>query len=313
VKVVADASVGKLKVTEHFFEVPRDYSNVEGRKLKLFARSVRKADKPADPSDEADQKKLPWMVYLQGGPGFGCSPPQEMHSTRVLLDRGYQILYLDQRGTGLSSPLSASTLGLLGDDPVQANYLKSFRADSIVKDCEAIRQALLADYPEEKQKWSLIGQSFGGFCITTYLSMYPEGLREAFVFGGLPPLVNGPDAVYERLFKKVIERNEAFYKKYPEDIERVQRIVTFLQKFGNSTVRLPLEGSLSARRFLQLGLHFGMHGGLDHIHNIVLRASSDLDSFGHLTRPTRSVIEKSLPFDDALIYSILHEPIYCQK
>lgn len=178
----------------------------------------------------------------------------------MILDRGYHVLCLDQRGTGLSSPLSASTLGLRGDDPVQANYLKSFRADSIVRDCEAIRKALTKDYPKEKQKWSVMGQSFGGFCCTTYLSQFPDGLREVFLLGGLPPLVDEPEEVYRRLYKKVIQRNETYYQKYPEDVGRVKQIVKLLQRFGNSTVRLPSEGSLSARRFQQLGLNFGFHG-----------------------------------------------------
>ena len=45
-----------------------------------------------------------------------------------------------------------------------------FRADSIVRDCEAIRSCLTADYPMDRRKWSVIGQSFGGFCAVTYLS-----------------------------------------------------------------------------------------------------------------------------------------------
>ena len=325
-----DHDPGKLRITEHFFEVPRDYSKPSAGTLKLFARSARKVDNPADPSEQDDKKKqLPWMLYLQGGPGFECRSPQNSAYTSAILDRGYQLLCLDQRGTGLSTPISASTLGLRGDDPVQANYLKSFRADSIVKDCEAIRKALTADYPREKQKWSIMGQSFGGFCCTTYLSMFPEGLREAFVFGGLPPLVKSPDQVYERLYKKVIQRNEAYYQKYPEDIERVKQIVRLLQRFGNNTVRVTSDGFLSARRFQQLGLNFGFHGGLDEVHgklpafecvenmliagaDIVLRASNELAQFGHLTRQTVNKIEQSLPFDDHVIYSILHESIYCQ-
>lgn len=305
---------GKLKITEHFFEVPRDYTKPSAGTLKLFARSARKAERPADNSDPEDKKrsKLPWLVYLQGGPGFECRSPQNNAWTNTILDKGYQLLCLDQRGTGLSTPVTASTLGLRGNDPVQANYLKSFRADSIVKDCEAIRKALTADYPAEKQKWTVMGQSFGGFCATTYLSFYPEGLKEVFIFGGLPPMVNGPDEVYERLYKKVIQRNEAYYQKYPEDVDRVKKIVTLLQKFGDSTVRLLSEGSLSARRFQQLGLRFGAHGGIDTVHELVLRASSDLSQFGHLTRGTLSSIEQSLSFDENILYSVLHEPIYCQ-
>ncbi|KAI9710559.1 MAG: hypothetical protein M1820_002695 [Bogoriella megaspora] len=304
---------GRLKVTEHLFEVPRDYSKPSAGNLRLFARSARKAEKPADPEeDEPKKKQLPWMVYLQGGPGFECRPPQANSYTNFILDKGYQLLFLDQRGTGLSTPISASTLGLRGDDPVQADYLKSFRADNIVRDCEAIRQALTSEYPESKRKWSVMGQSFGGYCITTYLSFFPQGLREAFLFGGLPPLVRGPDEVYKRLYKKVQQRNKVYYDKYPEDVDRVKKIIQLLQRFGNSTVRTPSEGSLSARRFQQLGINFGFHSGIDSVHELVLRASNDLELFGHLTRPTIARIEHAQGFDENVIYAILHEPLYCQ-
>ncbi|KAL9096376.1 MAG: hypothetical protein Q9165_001373 [Trypethelium subeluteriae] len=304
---------GKLRVTEHFFEVPRDYGKPEAGTLRLFARSAKKAEKPAAPEDDDPKKKqLPWMVYLQGGPGFECRPPQNYSWTNYVLDKGYQLLLLDQRGTGLSTPISASSLGLRGDDSVQATYLKSFRADNIVRDCEAIRQALTADYPEQKRKWSVMGQSFGGFCITTYLSFFPEGLREAFLFGGLPPVGHGPDEVYTRLYQRVQKRNKAYYEKYPEDVDRVKRILRLLQRFGNNTVRTPGEGSLTARRFQQLGIEFGFHSGIDSVHEIVLRAANDLEIFGHLTRPSLSQIEKALQFDDNAIYALLHEPIYCE-
>lgn len=259
---------GKLRIIEHFFQVPRDYSNPSSGTIQLFARSARKAEKPADyaPSNiPEDPKKaqLPWLVYLQGGPGFECRSPQNVAWTQTILDKGYQVLMLDQRGTGLSTAISQSALQLRGDEKVQAEYMKSFRADSIVKDCEAIRKALTADYPEEKRKWSIMGQSFGGFCCTTYLSFFPEGVKEAFVFGGLPPLRDGPDEVYERLYRRVKERNEKYYEKYPEDVERVRRVCKLLGRFGDTTVRVQGgEGYLSARRFLQLGIFFGKHGKL---------------------------------------------------
>lgn len=82
-----------------------------------------------------------------------------------------QVLFLDQRGTGLSSPISAATLALQGTAIKQAEYLKKFRADNIVRDCESVRKCLTACYPEYKKTWSLLGQSFGGFCSVTYLSL----------------------------------------------------------------------------------------------------------------------------------------------
>ena len=81
-----------------------------------------------------------------------------------------------------------------------------------MKDCEAIRQTLTKDYPEHKKKWSVLGQSFGGFCIVNYLSRFPGGLREVFTTGGLPPLVKQPDDVYRRLLRmkaNAIERGSS--------------------------------------------------------------------------------------------------------
>ncbi|KAF2685839.1 proline iminopeptidase [Lentithecium fluviatile CBS 122367] len=308
---------GKLRITEHFFQVPRDYTNPSLGTIQLFARSAHKDEKPADysPSTPEDPKKsqLPWLVYLQGGPGFECASPQHSTWTNFILDKGYQVLSLDQRGTGLSTAISQSSLQLRGDEKVQAEYMKAFRADSIVKDCEAIRKALTADYPEEKRKWSIMGQSFGGFCCTTYLSFFPKGVKEAFLFGGLPPLRTGPDEVYERLYPRVKKRNEGYYAKYPEDVERVKRIVKLLSRFGDTTVRVQGgEGSLSARRFLQLGLYLGFHGGFDTIHALILRADNDLTLFGHLTRPTVLAIEAAQSWDTNIIYALLHEPCYNQ-
>jgi pimeloyl-ACP methyl ester carboxylesterase len=249
-------------VTEYHFEVPRDWSSPAlSPPLTLFARAARRQHSPADPTGEDKGAAQPWMAYLQGGPGFGCAFPQSSAWATTLMDRGYQVLCLDQRGTGLSEPLSASALGMRGDERAQARFLRAFRADSIVRDCEAVRKALTAGWPAEKQKWSIMGQSYGGFCATTYLSFAPEGLREVFVFGGLQPLVEQPDEVYRATFRRVAKRNEGYYQKFPEDVEKVQKIVTFLQRFGNTTVRDTSDtGFMTARRFLQLGLGFGFHG-----------------------------------------------------
>ena len=311
--------LGKLRITEHFFSVPRDHSTPSLGNIQLFARSCQRADTPIVPSppdqssSEKKQSPLPWLVYLQGGPGFECRHPANSAWTQTILDKGYQILFLDQRGTGLSNAISASTLQLRGNEAVQAQYLKSFRADSIVRDCEAVRKALTADYPEDRQKWSVIGQSFGGFCATTYLSFYPEGLREVFLFGGLPPLVSQPDEVYKKLFDRVARRNLDYYRKHPTDVERVDRIVRFLERCEDNRVKFDEDGAyLSPRRFLQLGLEFGRHGGIDAVHEIVLRCDSDLKQFGHLTRPTTMAIEQNGSFDSNVLYALLHEPIYCQ-
>lgn len=81
---------------------------------------------------------LPMMVpYLNssiGGPGFECGAPNGHPVTNFLFEKGYQVLYLDQRGTGLSTPISPATLSRCGKTPQeQADYIKLFRADNIGK------------------------------------------------------------------------------------------------------------------------------------------------------------------------------------
>ncbi|KAI0997244.1 Proline iminopeptidase [Podosphaera aphanis] len=298
---------GMLKVSELFFEAPVDYSNPKFGSIQLFARSVLKFENSI--KIEKDTQK-PWLVYLQGGPGYGCPAPQNSPLTKTILEKGYQILFLDQRGTGLSNPISADSLALHGDAQTQFNYLKHFRADNIVRDCEAIRGILTQAYPTELKKWSVFGQSFGGFCVFTYLSKYPNGLREAFTTGGIPPICQTPQDVYEATFKKVIERNKAYYAKFPEDIDAVHTLAIHIRKNGGLT--LPSGATLTVRSFLTLGRAFGFHGGLDTVHELILHMQSDLDQFKFITRPTLSALERAISFDDAILYAVLHEAIYCE-
>ncbi|KZZ91968.1 prolyl peptidase [Ascosphaera apis ARSEF 7405] len=297
---------GRLKVAELFFKVPLDYSKPEGETVKLFARSVRRRPSAAQVTKPED---LPWLLYLQGGPGYGCGQPQDISWVNLFLDKGYQILLLDQRGTGLSSPITAATLRYKGDAAKQAEYLKHFRADNIVRDCEAVRAYLTAEAPPALKKWSLLGQSYGGFCCTTYLSKHPEGLKEVFITGGLPPVsAKNPDATYSYTFDKLAQRNEAYYAKYPSDIERVRTIV---QHLHDHEVKLP-GGILTPERFRQMGLAFGMAGGIDHVHDVILRASNDLEATEGLTKPTLAIIDSMTSFDNAILYAVFQEAIYCQ-
>lgn len=46
--------------------------------------------------------------------------------------------------------------------------------------------------------------------------------------------------------------------------------------------------------------------------DIILGAAYDIEQFGHLTRGSLSAIDHAQGFNDHLIYSILHESIYCE-
>ena len=54
-----------LVVTGHSFEVPLDHDDDAGERITVFAREL------ADP----DGRDRPFLVYLQGGPGFEAPRP----------------------------------------------------------------------------------------------------------------------------------------------------------------------------------------------------------------------------------------------
>ncbi|OAA67903.1 proline iminopeptidase [Niveomyces insectorum RCEF 264] len=320
----------QLLVAELFFDVPLDYRDPDGEKIRLFGRAAFKHEKPIVPSfpwgtntgnragtGESDQdlRELfgrPWLVYLEGGPGVGNRPPQDHPFTRVMLNRGYQVLFLDYRGTGLSSPITAATLRQRGPAAAtQAAYVRLFRADTIVRDLEAVRACLTCDQPANKRKWSLLGQSFGGFVSLTYLSFYPDGLREVFVTGGLAPVGQAPETVYRATFRKAQQRNAAYFGKYPEDRGALQQIAAFLHGQPDHRLPLPGGGALTMQRLLTSGYMFGFHGGLDTAHALVLRMRVDLERTGLLTRPTLVAVEQFFALDTMPLYGALHEAIYC--
>lgn len=297
-------------MTEYLFSVPLDHSRPDtSGEVQLFARSATKYEPMVCQSRDHPPAPKPYMVFLQGGPGFGCSEPQDAALTRFAISKGYQMLYLDYRGVGLSTPVTADTIP---QDPAQQfEYLKLFRQDNNVRDLEAVRLCLTSSIVDPyRRKWSIFGQSFGGFVCLSYLSMYPTSLLDVWMTGGLAPISRSPTEVYEATFKKVAQRNWAYYKKYPEDVRSVRQIVHYLHHHSPG-VELPAGGKLSPRRLLTLGHMFGMHGGLDSVHSMIMRMQMDLNQFGFLTHPTLAQFETYLPFDTAPIYAILHEAIYC--
>jgi len=319
---------GQLVVAEFFFEVPLDYTDPHGPTLQLFARAATKHAPPLDPADvpppPQDPKAVfsrPWLLYLEGGPGFGNKEPQDNALTRLVLARGYQVLYLDYRGTGLSTPVHAHGVVRLGPPPVQAEYLRRFRADNIVRDCEAVRMCLTAhhhpDHPPaaashpHRPRWSLFGQSYGGFVALTYLSHFPDSLREVFLTGGLAPVGVPPAAVYQATYARVERRNREYFAAFPEDRATLQHVAMFLAGEPDGALALPGGGKLTFPRVLTLGNALGMHGGPDMVHAVVLRMKSDLMQAGIFTRATLKTLEDFLPLDTCPIHAILHEAIYC--
>lgn len=269
-------------LTEREHVVPLDHARPDGPTITVFTREV------ADP----DGPDKPYLLFLQGGPGFEAMRPTSPPSgwmTRALTD--YRVLLLDQRGTGRSTPVGAVIPGETAE--AQAEYLTHFRADSIVRDAELIRHELGVD------RWSLLGQSFGGFCSMTYLSIAPDGLREAFITGGLAPIGRPVDDVYGATYQRVVERNERYFERYQEDRARVHEIV---RRLDNEEFLLETGERLTSRRFRQLGLWLGDSAGWELLHH-VLELPMDSPAF-------RYDVEGAVRFTRNPLYATLHESSY---
>jgi len=277
-------------LTDRFFSVPLDHQRPDGEQIEVFAREVVAADK-AGPD-------LPWLVFLQGGPGFGAQRPEGRESwlDRALHD--YRVLLLDQRGTGRSSPANRRTLARLGPK-AQADYLTHFRADSIVLDAELIRRELT------DQPWSVLGQSFGGMCTVTYLSFAPHGIREAFITGGLPGLTVTADDVYRRTYRTVAAKNAAHYERYPDDVAQARRVAEYL---ATRDVRLPDGAPLTVAAFQSAGAMLGQSGGSHALHYLL----EDPFAGDELSDAFLYAMMSELSFATGPLYALLHEAAYAQ-
>jgi pimeloyl-ACP methyl ester carboxylesterase len=284
------------------FAVPLDHDRPDGEQIEVFGREIVA-------TGLAGRDDLPWLLFLQGGPGFAAQRPvgREGWLDRALRD--YRVLLLDQRGTGRSTPVSAPSLALRGDAAAQAEYLTRFRGDSIVLDAELIRRSLIGDEP-----WTVLGQSFGGFCTVSYLSFAPHGIREALITGGLPGLTATAEDVYRATYPRAAAKNVAHYARYPGDIAIASSIA---DQLASGDIRLPDGARLTVQAFQSLGrmlgtgsgshrLHYLLEGGIGGRSGPVGRGDTELSPAWLYE------VAAQLSFAGAPLYAVLHEACYAQ-
>ncbi|MFE9798697.1 alpha/beta fold hydrolase [Streptomyces goshikiensis] len=283
-------------LTDHHFTVPLDHAHPDGESIELYAREAVATGR--------DPEGLPWLLYLEGGPGFGA---RRFIGRQAWLGRAlaeYRVLLLDQRGTGRSTPVSRQTLPLRGTPAQQAAYLAHFRADAIVRDCEAIRPQLTGGAP-----WTVLGQSFGGFCATRYLSTAPEGLAAALLTGGLPSLDATADEVYRAAYPRIERKNLAHYARYPADVERARRIAAHL---AETPVRLPGGYRLTVEAFQSLGILLGTGDGSHQLHYLLEDAFLPTPDGPALSDAFLEGVHAQLSFAGHPLYALVHEALYAQ-
>ena len=269
-----------LVLTDHVLSLPLDHGQSDGETIEVFAREV------AAP----DGRDRPFLVFLQGGPGQEAPRPTGRPASPPWLERAlrdFRVLMLDQRGTGRSTPYG----GPVTDPAADAERLTHYRADAIVQDAECFREHLGVE------KWSVLGQSFGGFCSLHYLSVAPDSLREVFFTGGLPPVGRPADEIYSTTFDTMRRLNRRYHRQFPEDGDRLRRLLDLCDE---GEVRGPDGVPITRRLMRTIGNQMGMDGGAEAIHYLLERDPRS-PAFAHDCAAI-------FPFNArAPLYAVIHE------
>jgi pimeloyl-ACP methyl ester carboxylesterase len=276
-----------LTLTGLTVDAPLDHANPAAGTIEVFARIVT--------GDGGAGK--PYLVFLQGGPGHEAgrpSPTSPPWLGRALAD--FQVVLLDQRGTGRSTPVSSTTVSPLAglDAAEQAAYLTHFRADEIVNDCELFREALGVD------QWTVLGQSFGGFTTIHYLSTHPTSLAGAIITGGLTAVQRPIDDIYAATWQIMVGKSLTYYRRFPGDRARVRELS---ERCAQGEVILPNGDVVSPARFRTIGNNLGVQGGPELLHYLL-----ELD---HRSSGFAHDLAHALPFAGRNpLYAVLHESSY---
>lgn len=267
-----------VTVRDHTLTVPW----YEGETIEVFCRELSRDD------------TLPPLIFLQGGPGHPARPSSEGWLAEALTD--HRVFLLDQRGTGRSTRIDRH-----GDPSLlDATHLAHLRASDIVADAEAFREHLGIE------RWDVLGQSFGGFCITTYLSQHPDAIRYAYITGGLAGF--GPaEEIYRATFAALQRRHERFHDLVPFADGRIREICHHLD---NSDERLPTGERLSSRRFRTIGIELGRAAGFENLAMLLDAPFHHLRGEKRLRGDTLAELSTRLSFESAPLYAAIHETIY---
>ena len=119
-----------LILTDYTFMLPLDHAIPDREQIAVFAREVVAAGR--------ESARLPWLVFFQGGPGMASPRPTTNDGWLKSALQDHRVLLLDQRGTGQSTPVNSQTLARFTTAQAMADYLKHFRADSIIQVTEEV-------------------------------------------------------------------------------------------------------------------------------------------------------------------------------
>ena len=179
------------QITCGYLGVPEDHLDPDSRTISLAVAIIH---------GQGNTAGSPPLVYLEGGPGGSALDGAEYLWLDSPLIEGREVVLIDQRGTGYSSP----TLNCIEyDDPdyddtdefdlltdcrdrlVESGIdLNLYNSQQSAADIEALRLAL--GYPEI----DLLGVSYGTRLALTVMRDHPEGIRSVILDSVYPPQVD---------------------------------------------------------------------------------------------------------------------------
>lgn len=273
-----------LTVDDHTLTVPLVWGDEDDtRTIDIHAAVVTR-----DGGDD-----LPYLVFLQGGPGHEAPRPFHAPAAPSWLDaalKEYRLVLLDQRGTGLSTPIGDRDL----ERADLAEHLTHLRADAIVRDAEALREELGA------ATWNVLGQSFGGFTTLAYLSTDAGSLDRVYFTGGLSAIGRHPDEVYALTYDKMRTESERYYRRFPAHRDAIRRLVDLA---ADGALVLPGGEVASVSRVRSLGHLLGSDDGWQRLWSLL-----ELDPGSNAFRYD---LADAMPFDARNpVYVVLHESSY---
>ena len=174
--------------------VPENRQQPNGRRLSIFVAVL--------PANTLSPKADP-LVLLAGGPGQAASTLGPFALQLAAVRRQRDIVLIDQRGTGRSSPLSCPAFAPdehaeFDVDPVpkaslcasqltrQGVDLAQYTTSAWIADLDAMREAL------GYERLNLWGGSYGTRVAQEYVRRYPEHVRSVVLDGVAPPTLRIP-------------------------------------------------------------------------------------------------------------------------
>ena len=191
-------------------EVPENRQQPDGRRLSIFVAVL-----PANTLSPAPDP----LVLLAGGPGQAASSLGPFALQLAAVRRTRDIVLVDQRGTGRSSPLACAAFAPdehaeFDTDPgpkaalcaaqlaKEGVDLAQYTTSAWVADLDAVREALGYD------RVNLWGASYGTRVAQEYVRRHPEHVRSVVLDGVAPPALRVPFDVWrtrEQALDAVIE------------------------------------------------------------------------------------------------------------